>query len=169
MHHHILRLSNPERPVRGLVFHSRIPPAVKMDHMVCLCQIQPGSPGFYGKNNKGHVLFSLKCFHDLAALSDRGPSVEHKSLCLEDLCQKCRQVFRDLLELRKHKHTFAFFVNGCADFLQHGELPAFLHGKCLLPQILVGMVADLLQPDDRSHDQSSALDSVRFLQPFLQI
>ena len=95
--------------------------------------------------------------------------MEHISFPPEDLLQERRQVFRDFLELREHDHSFPFLVYGLADILQHQELPALLHGIGGLPQVLIRMVADLLQLHDGGEDDAAALDALHLIDHLLHV
>jgi hypothetical protein len=44
-HEHFPLLPDTERPVGGLVFHGRVPPAIEMDHVRRGGEIEPRAPG----------------------------------------------------------------------------------------------------------------------------
>ena len=46
MHQHVARLPDAEGAVGGLIFHGRIPPAVKVKYMIGAGQIQPRAARF---------------------------------------------------------------------------------------------------------------------------
>ena len=49
------RLSDAMRPVRGLIFHRRVPPRVHQEDVIGCCQIEPGSARAQRCEHYGHV------------------------------------------------------------------------------------------------------------------
>jgi hypothetical protein len=62
-----LILPDAVSPVRGLVFHSRVPPTVKVYHMIGSCQIETGAPGLKRQDHERNIVFSVKLLHQLLA------------------------------------------------------------------------------------------------------
>ena len=87
-------LADSERAVGGLIFHCGIPPAVKVNYVVCVSQIQSRS-----------------------AVKDKAPYAEYAT-------KKIIQSRTYLLELGKDKHMLSLFVNRLADVFEHLKLSA---------------------------------------------
>ena len=51
----VLLLANTKGPIRGLVFHGGVPPAVEVEHMVGFGQGNADAPGFQGQHKKPKV------------------------------------------------------------------------------------------------------------------
>ncbi|MNW63603.1 hypothetical protein D3C74_418260 [compost metagenome] len=61
MHLYIFGLTHPISPVGGLILHSRVPPAVKVEDMIGCGQIQSHAAGLDGQNEDGRLLVLRQC------------------------------------------------------------------------------------------------------------
>lgn len=76
VHHDILLLTDAEGAVGGLVFDGGVPPAVEVDDMVSLGQVQTDTARFERQNHKGDIRASgLKGIDDGLALFDGNAAV----------------------------------------------------------------------------------------------
>ena len=78
VHQHIFGLSDTECAVRGLVFNSRIPPAVEVNHVRRGGQVQSGAAGLERQHEERHVVVLLEPTDQILALADRGLAVQHE-------------------------------------------------------------------------------------------
>ena len=79
VHEHVLILPDSERAVSSLVFHSRIPPPVEMDHVRGGGEVKPGAAGFERKHEERDVFVLLELLHQIFSLLDRGPAMEDEA------------------------------------------------------------------------------------------
>ncbi len=77
MHQDIPLLTDAKCTVGRLIFHGRIPPAIKVDDMGSGGQIQPRPTRFQREHEEGYQLIFLKSPDEFAALGDRGAAMKH--------------------------------------------------------------------------------------------
>ena len=77
MHLHVTRLADAKRPVRGLVFDRRIPPAVEVKDVVGAGQVQARSARLERQDEDQWVMgVFLEAFHHLVPFLGRHPAVQ---------------------------------------------------------------------------------------------
>ena len=115
-----------------------------MNHVVGAGEVEAGAARLDGEDHEGDIFLPVEFLHHLLAALHASAPVQNESLRVENLFEVSGEVFRDLPVLSKDKDAFALLVNGLADVAEHGKFPALLRVVGLLPEELVGMVADLL-------------------------
>src|SRR6266545_6909786 len=159
-HEHILVLPDSERPVSGLVFHSRIPPTIEMDDMRGGGEIEPCPAGLDREHKERDALVLLKLAHQILALLDLGLAVQNKAGAPEHGAEECRQRRGRLLKLGEDERLLLPGAKHLRDVAQARELAAILLGPCAVAEPLRGVIADLLQPHEEGEHDAPALDSI---------
>src|ERR1019366_2081736 len=93
----------PIRKVGGLVFHSWIPPPVKMDDMGGRGEIEPGAPGFEREHEERDVLILLEPTDQILALLDFCLAMQDEAGPPEHGAQERQQWRRRLPKLGEDK------------------------------------------------------------------
>jgi len=104
-------------------------------------------------------MLPLEFRNDFLPPGNRRPAMKHHAFVLEDLLEECPQRFRHFLELGEDQHALALLQNGLAYFLQSCEFPAVLGIEYFLPQVLIGVIANLLEFHKRRQNKSAPLDA----------
>ena len=169
MHQDIALLPDAKRPVRSLVLHGRIPPAVEVDDMAGGRQVQPGAACLERQDEEGRAVVALERFHQLPPLPYGGASVEHEPGTAEHALKMLRQRRRDLAKLREYQRLLLPLGQFLAQRGQPLELAASLRIVTAVPQPLRGMIADLLQARQMSEDDPTPLDSLHPLELLRQL
>ena len=77
-------LANAECAVGRLIFHCRIPPAVKMNDMGSRREVETGAASLEGKHKKWRPTVALEGIDQFLALADRNSAVEDEAGLAED-------------------------------------------------------------------------------------
>ena len=91
MHQDIALLPNTIGAIGRLVFDSRIPPSIEMDHVRGRSQIESRAAGLELQHEKRHQLVLLKPRDQGAAFGHRGATMQYQAVATEDRTQKSRQ------------------------------------------------------------------------------
>src|SRR4051794_18984129 len=148
VHQHILDLSDAERAVGRLLFNSRVPPPVEMDHMGCRCEVEPRATCFDREHEERDTLVLLEPSHQIFALLDLRLAMEDEAGPAEHRAEECRQRRSCLLELGEDEGFLLPGGNDLRDVAQTRELAAVLLRPSPIAEPLRWMIADLLQPHE---------------------
>src|SRR5215467_1545637 len=122
VHQHILGLSNSERAIGSLMFHSRIPPPVKMNDMGRRSKIEASTPRLEREHKKRDVLVLLKPAHQVPALFDFRLPVQDEAGASEHGAQERRQRRCRLFELSKDQRLVLAGSDNLRNLAETGKL-----------------------------------------------
>ncbi len=88
---------------------------------------------------------------------------------MKDLFQEVMEGFCHFFELGENKDLLSFFIDGFADFTKSLKFAALFFFKSSGPEVLVRMIADLLELHQRRKDQALSLNPFCFLDGFSNV
>ena len=103
---YIVFLPNAEGPVRSLIFHSRVPPAIKVNDMGGMGQIETSAACLQRQNEEGRSVLALELPDQFAALFDSHVAVQDKAGSSKDAGKIVGKGVDDFPKLREHKDLF---------------------------------------------------------------
>ena len=157
MHDHMLALSDAEGAVGGLVLDGGVPPAVEMDHVRGLGEVQPRAAGLEREDEEGRAVVALEGGDQLAAPRHRRAAVQHQPRLPEDRRQEGGQRLGHLAVLGEDQQLVLALGDLLDELAQAGELAAALLGKVAVARDLRGMVANLLEAHEGGQNHAAAL------------
>ena len=135
-----------ERPVRGLVLHRRVPPAVEVHHMVGSGEVQSDPSRLQGQHHiRDVVVLGVEPLHHLRPLLGGRAAVQHKTFASEDLLQEVGERSGELPVLGEHQDPLAVVADGLAYLTELDELAAGLLVVVSFAHVQVRVVAYLLE------------------------
>ncbi len=115
MHLHVARLPDPEGAVGGLIFHRRVPPAIKVEDVVSVGEVQPHAAGLQREDKQARPLGGLEAPHHAVAILGRRAAVQKQRLAKQPLREVLLEQRAHLGELREDQRP----VVGGQHLLQH--------------------------------------------------
>ena len=141
---HVLRLSDAERPVGGLVLDRRVPPAIEVHHVRGGREVEPRAAGLERQHEERHRLVFLEALDQLLALLHLGPAMQHQPGTAEHPAQERRERRGHLAELGEDERLFLPGRDHLQQLAQARPLAAVVLGPGAVAQPLRRVVADLL-------------------------
>ena len=160
MNQYVALLADAKSAVSGLIFHRRVPPAIKVNHMRGRRQIQPCTARLERQHKEGRLLVLLKALDQRTPLADRRAAMQHQPFTAKNAAQKCRQRLGGFAELGKHQHFFLLGGNHLGQLAQAGKLAAVFGFPGTIAQPLRRVVANLLEAHQRGQHHALAAHAV---------
>jgi len=138
---HVLALADAEGAIRRLVLDGGVPPAVEVEHMRRLGQVQSCPARLDGEQEEWGAIITLEGFDQLAPLTHRRASMQHQARPVKYLRQEPRQRLGYLAELGEHQSFLLALGNLFRQLAQARELTARFGRVSIIAQPLRRMIA----------------------------